>query len=223
MKLKIKKNKISEDGANVLIQNARLAFVHLAKPSNSPGANSDPNYEVTILIPKKQKKEFDQLKTILDETIKQSKAFEKAEQRKKAASVALKIHQDGSIIKDGDKMLNRDGVVYDGLEDHYCIKVKTKADLKSDNTYAPKVKFPLKYRSNEDVPTEALASEFYSGIWADVSINFKGYVFAKKKFGVTAYLGGVMKLKNGERLGGSNPFEARDDIVEDEYDEEEGY
>ena len=171
LKLKVKKNKVSEIGANILIQNVRCAFVHLAEPSKPTGDfNSDPTYELTLLIPKKQRKEFDQLKGIIQEVVTQSKAFKTAAERKKAVSVALKVGADGAVIKDGDKTVNKEGVIYDGLEDHWTIKVKTKAVQKSNGTYAPKVKFPLKYRSNEDIPTEALANELYPGIWADVSV-----------------------------------------------------
>jgi len=223
LKFKIKKNKITEDGANIIMQNVRCTFVNLAKPGKAPDADSY-NYEVTMLIPKKQKKELDQLRAIIDEVIKSSKAFDTAAERKQAQKTSGKLHGDGAIIKDGDKTVNKDDVVYDGLAGHWIVKAKTKAEMNEAGNHKPKIKFPLNDKYGVAIPKDKQADELYSGMWADIAINIKGYEFAKKKRGATVYLAGVMKIKNGERIGGNNAFEGytREDVEEDEAEFDEG-
>lgn len=215
LKFKTKVLKISEKGANIILQNCRVAFVHLAEPAVSKLAGFDPKYEVTCLIPKSATAEIEKIKQAIKDTVRLSEKLKTASDKKKAESKALKIHQEYCIIRDGDKTKNADGIIYDGLEDHFLIKAKTGVTEMSDGSYKLKVPLALKYRSNVDIETENLADELYSGMWADVAVTFQGYIFMKKP-GVTVYLNGVMKLKNDERLGKANPFEARDDIVEEE-------
>ena len=51
-------------------------------------------------------------------------------------------------------------------------------------------------------------SEVYSGIYARVNVNFFPYSFGGKK-GIGCGLGPVMKLEDGESLGGSAPTAAQ--------------
>lgn len=51
-------------------------------------------------------------------------------------------------------------------------------------------------------------SEIYSGIYARVNVNFFPYSFGGKK-GIGCGLGPVMKLEDGESLGGSAPTAAQ--------------
>lgn len=230
LKFKLKINKINEYGVSLVLQNVRGTFVKIAKPSEGT-EEIKPAYEITALIPKKEQKQIDKLVEVMREVIKTTNKFSQkagkfspADQRKKALA-STKIHGDGAIIKDGDQTTNSDGEVYDGLEGHYIIKAKTGAEQVSDGEYKPKVNFAIKDRFNDNIPPEKQSDELYSGAWYDISIQISAYAFMKKNFGLTSYLGGVMKLKNGERIGGHNPFESREDVKDDmeDYEEETEY
>ncbi len=213
LKFDFKINKLSDKGAQLMFKNVRCAFVSIAKPAPNLEADKDPKYELTLLIPKKTK-HLEKIRKTIADVIADSEKFKKAEERRLALKTSHKIHGDGAVIKDGDKMKNSDGVIYDGLEDHYCVKISTYGKKMPDGTYQPKVKFPIKDRMNEDIELSEQANQLYSGIWCDVSVNMQGYVYLKNR-GVVCYLNGVQKLKNDKRLGGHNPFEVRDDVEDD--------
>lgn len=209
---------ISEKGGRVRFKNVRCAFVKLATPGKAMTEGDDPKYETTLLIPKKSGVEFKKLQKALDEVVGSAAKFKNAKDKAAALKLVRAIHKHSSVIKDGDKTVDKSGKIYDGLEGHHLIKASTHSEKKPDGTYKPKQGLILRYRTNEDIPQEDLANQLYSGAWYDIVVFFSPYVYMGKK-AVTCYLQGVMKLANDTRLGGLDPFsEGRDDIEDDEED-----
>lgn len=221
LKPKLKELKIADWGAEMLLQNVRLAFVNLAKANTKYATNRDAEgnpldgvFSVTCLVPKE---DFEPIKIQLQKTVTQlvelSKKLKTKGERNSALKTALAFNKKGAIFKDGDKQLNKDGNIYDGLKNHNTVLVKSKA-IKTETGFKPKVAFKILDKYKEAILRDKIADTMYSGIYADVAFNLTGYVFAKEP-GIALYLSGVMKLADGETLGGSDPFEVRDD-VEDE-------
>lgn len=217
LKIKIKETRINDKGAEALIQNARIAFVNIAKPNttfsnkNEAGEPIDGKYGVTVLIPKKESEKFQaNLTKIIKQLIQLNTGLKSKSDKQKAERTALKYNQDGSLVKDGDKAKDKDGNIYDGLAGHNTLKASTKA-IKKNGGFVPMVSMKTIYINKQAIPKDRLSDELYSGVWADVGVRFVPYSTGKN-IGVTCYLMGVMKLQDDERLGSSDPFEVRDDI-----------
>lgn len=222
LKPSIKMIRSNDRGATILINNVRLGFVSLAKPNvsfskpNRDGVIDEGTFEVTCLFPKTFKI-VENLQPIAKKVIDSCKLFAKstAVEKSKALKGAFRIHQDYSIIKDGDLLLSKEGKKYDGFEDHYTIKAKTKAERKNaGEPFKAAIPIILTYWNKEVILPEDYSQELYSGILANVCVNLTAYESGKRK-GLTVYLVGVQKLKDAPRLGGFNPFEIREDIVEE--------
>ena len=124
----------------------------------------------------------------------------------------MNVGGDGALVKDGDEP-NAEGTVYDGLENHFTFRAKTKAE-ETPTGYKPVVRMILQRRDKSEIPAHTQADELYSGIWADLAVVLKPYK-SPLMTGVSAYLQGVMKLRDDTRLGGIDPFDVRDDIEDD--------
>ena len=204
--------------------NIRCAFVKLAQPGKTL-REGEFQYELTALIPKKAVKEFKHFQAILEEVIAQTTKFKTAKDKAAVLKLVRTTHIEKSLFKDGDKTVDGRGKVYDGLEGHYTVKIKTKAEEMSTGVFKSPQGLVLRYaRTNEDIPLEEQADQLYSGAWYDVAVSLSAYDTLGTK-GVTAYLQGVSKLVNDTRLGGADPFsEARDDLPEEEeYEEADEY
>lgn len=179
------------NGTRVLIQ-GRLSFVHLFKPYAAI-AGQEAKYSTTILIPKTDI----ETKQKIDSAIK---AAEKLGIEKTWAGVKPPIVP--NPIWDGD------GVKQDGTEfgaeckGHWVMTASAKAD------YPPQV-------VNRKVEPILDQSEVYSGMYANVSVNFFPYMFGGKK-GIGAGLGNVQKIKDGESLAGSRTAQQDFAVMEDE-------
>lgn len=94
-------------------------------------------------------------------------------------------------------------------------------DREDDEAYAGKLFFnassPLKPQVLDRYKQEIVdPSELYSGCYAYVSINFYPYDFNGSK-GVAAGLNNIMKVEEGERLGGRSS--ATEDFADIEFDD----
>jgi len=213
----LKELRLTEKGCMTLLQNVRLAFVSVDKPNtrfgtkDATGQAIDGNYEVTCLIPKSEVKFPAVLNKLIEQTLKNNSNLKTAQDKEKAYKIATKIGAEGGLLKDGDELRNKDGVVYDGLEGHYALKVKTKAILNSSGGFSPRMAFKIVDKNKNTIRAHEIADRVYSGVWADVALTFSPYK-SGINMGVTTYLSGIQVLFDDTRLGGSDPFTVREDI-----------
>lgn len=224
--------RINDKGASALIKNVRLNFVSIAEPRPSlelddAGNPKKYDYEITLMIPKGAKV-LQEIHNLVDQVIEQSSKIPAA-LKKQASATAKATGKERALFKDGDKAVSGStGKPYDGLPGHLYFKAHTAAEKVGEGFRAKQdlklVLWDSRTQTKQSVDRGFIADHFYSGIWADVSLNFAGYLYMKKP-GVTVYLGGIMKLLDDRRLGGFDPFEARDDIEvdDDAGDAPEGY
>lgn len=165
--------------ANVTLMNVRISYEHLLKPyANDPAA--EPKYSATILLDKGDIEG----KKRLDAAI--AEATEMARIGKWAGVVPPIVP---NPVHDGD------GVRQDG------------------SAYGPECKgcWVLTASSKQDRPPQVVdrrlnpiidATQVYSGMYANISLNLFAYVYQGKK-GIGCGLGPVQKVADGEPLGGS--------------------
>lgn len=207
---RVKVLKINDKGAGVLLQNVRLTFVSLDKPSQPPGSDKA-NYSVTAIIPARDfpgvKKEFTK---IFEQILKISKTLGTEQQRLGAIKAALNDGQDYSFFKIGNNQKDKTGKVYPGLANAYTLAAKQLAKP-TESGFRPSFDLVFVDRDNQPIPAHSIRSEFYNGCWADLHLTLSPYEFMKK-CSIKAYLNGVQKIADDERLGASNPFAVRDDL-----------
>lgn len=216
--------KTNDKGVTMKLQNVRLVFVKLDQPNtgfvakDSKGEPIDGTYEATALIPAKNFQPiFNQFKTEIEKALKINSRLKDGPSRLNALKTALAIGKEFGLFKKGDEQKNKEGKVYDGLQGHYTFKVKSKAVKGADGSFKPRVEFKVVDKNNNPIPAHSIRDEVYSGIWADVVFTLSPYEYMKKQ-SVTVYLGGVMKLADDAKLGGSDPFGAARSDIEDAND-----
>lgn len=164
----------------------RFSYVHVYEPT-AMEEGQDKKYNVSILIPKTDKK-----------TIKK---FRDAE---KEALAALKIANGGKLPKAGKLEILRDG------------DEEKEGDEAYEGMYffgASSLKKPRIFDINLDEIMDP--DEFYSGCWGRATVNV--YEFLKGKKGITCGLQGLQKRKDGEPLGGGGASASDfDDDFEDD-------
>lgn len=144
--------------------------------------NGKHEYSVDVLIPKKDKALVEKFKEGMKAAVQIGK--EKRSEWNGKIPAGLKYP-----MKDGDDKRNKDGEkindpVYAGM---YYIKART--------TNKPTV-----WDADNNVIMDE--SEFYSGCWGLVSIEFFPYGPVKGNSGISASLGHIKKTKEGEKLSG---------------------
>lgn len=170
-------------------------YVHLVEPDDF---GDKPKYTVTVIIPKKNKKVVKQVK----DAIAAAMARGESEGTFQGKNIKKAINP----LKDGD---DEDTEKYPYYKDAYTLKFST--DRK------PGV-FDKKKRNIGDDDEEV-----YSGMIIWVSGAAFPY-FSRGNFGVSFILGNVIKIEDGERIGGSGfniEDEFGDDLEDDEFDEDE--
>lgn len=181
----------------VITGKVRLSFAHIFEPQSINGG--DPKYSVTLMIPKNDKETLRKIKSAVDvakETGKSSKW-----KGKTPPNLDLPLH-DGDVEKDLE--------VYPEFAGHYYINAKsnTKPDIGKPIGKGPDGKTKLQEITD--------STEVYSGCYARVSVNF--YPFARTgNNGVAAGLNSVIKIQDGEFLGGRASMQ--DDFANEDFDE----
>ena len=174
------------DMTNVTTGKVRLSFVHLFKPyAFQPG--QEEKYSTTILIPK----------TDTDTMARINAAIEAAKQKgvtDKWGGVMPPIVP--TPIYDGDGVKPSDGTEFGAeCKGHWVFTARSSAD------YPPEV---VDKMGNPIINQ----SEIYSGVYGRVNVTFFPYLYGGKK-GIGCSLGPVMKLEDGEPLGGGAPTAAQ--------------
>jgi hypothetical protein len=167
----------------VVTGKARFSYVSIFQPRKSED-NADPRYELTLLIPKTDKKTYSAI----------MKAIDAAAAKGKSKFGDKWPSKPKNTLKDGDGYKESGDEYGPECKGHWVLRVSSKT--------RPQVVD----RDRNDIidPTEV-----YSGCYGRASINFYPFVVPSNK-GVTAGLQNVQKLADGEALGGGRTSAAND-------------
>ena len=171
----------------------RFSYCNLFTPRAAQEGAKE-KYSVTLLIPKSDKATIQKIKT----------AMEEAKQKYIAANSGKKLPTNlKSTLHDGDGERPNGGEFGEGCKGCYVITVS------SNNK-------PVLVHSDKTPLTDP--QELYSGCYGRAIINFYVYDTQGNK-GISAGLNGIMKLYDGEPLGGGVVTDSDwDDGWEDEDD-----
>lgn len=167
----------------VITGKVRLSYVQVWTPKAGQDGG-EPKYSCAILVPKSDKATVAKIKEALD-----------------------KVKADPESVKKWGKKFNSEmkGCIRDG-------------DLKADEhpEYAGHYFFNASSKQQPGIVGRDRQpildhEEIYSGVYAMVSVNF--YAFNQKSQGIGAGLNNIMKVADGERLGGSRAS-AEDDFAD---------
>lgn len=179
----------------VITGKVRLSYVHIFEPQQDDQGND--KYSTAILIPKSDK-----------ETLRKIKAAVEAAKEQGKSKWGGKIPANIKLpLRDGDKE-RPDDEAYVG---HYFLNAtsKNKPGIAKPIGKGPDGK--MKFQEITD------STEVYSGCYAKVSLNF--YPFdAKGNRGVAAGLNNVVKVQDGEFLGGR--ASVNDEFADEEFDDD---
>lgn len=163
----------------VLTGEVRLSYVNLVAPrANSYDPNSVPKYSVTLLIPKSDVATKQNIDASIEAAAKDAQG--KIWNGVKPPVMPIPIH-------DGDGVRENGTPYGPECKGHWVITASSKQK-------------PQVVHQN-DINTELLPDDIYSGMYARVTVNFFGYNAVGKR-GIGCGLGNVMKTREGEPLGG---------------------
>lgn len=175
----------------VITGKVRFSFVNVFEPK-AFAEGQDPKYSVMLLIPKSDVATINRIKKAIDA------AAQKGLSTKFGGKLPPVLK---TTLKDADKDTNQDGEVFADLWDyakgHYIINVSSKNPPQIIDKERNPIIDPV---------------EFYSGCYGRASINFFAYNSAGNK-GISAGLGNLQKLEEGEPLG--NVSTAEQDFKDD--------
>ena len=158
----------------------RFSYANVFEPT-AMDENQEKKYNVSILIPKKDKATLAKVQAAIEEATQQGVASKFGGKKPTILKTPL---------RDGDDERPDD----DTYADHYFINAKS--------TRKPQI---------VDANLDPIMSqdEFYSGCYGRASITFYAYASAGSK-GIAAGLENLQKLEDGERLGGGGSSAAQD-------------
>jgi Protein of unknown function (DUF2815). len=179
----------------VITGKVRLSYVHVFEPR--PDDDGNEKYSCSVLIPKSDKETLRKIKAAVDAAIEQGKTS------KWGGKVPANLKKP---LRDGDEE-RPDDEAYAG---HYFLNAtsKTKPGIAKPIGKGPDGR--VKFQEITD------STEVYSGCYAKVSLNF--YPFdAKGNKGVAAGLNNIVKVQDGEFLGGR--ASVQEDFADEDFDD----
>lgn len=185
---------IDNQTTKVITGKVRLSYTHIFEPQSIDGG--DEKYSTAILIPKSDKETLRKIKAAVD-----------------AAKELGKSKWGGKIpancktpLRDGDEE-RPDDEAYAG---HYFLNATSKNKPGIAKPIGKDASGKTKFQEITD------STEVYSGCYAKVSLNF--YPFdAKGNRGVAAGLNNVVKIQDGDFLGGRS--NVNDDFANEDFDD----
>lgn len=177
----------------VVTGKVRLSYVHIDKPY-AANEGQEPKYNVTILIPKGDKKTLD--------NIAAAQTAARDHFRSRNPQISFPDHPKTTLY-DGDGQ--RPGGDDFGPECRGCMVM----------TVSSKDAPVVVDRDRNDI---IRLTDVYSGCYARVDMNFFAYANSGNK-GISAGLLGIQKLADGEPLGGGERGSA--DAFDDDYDDDD--
>ncbi|MGX7196752.1 DUF2815 family protein [Enterococcus olivae] len=180
-------------GTKVVTNKVRLSFVNVIEPKAFEG--QEPKYSAMLLIPKDDKETLSAIK----KAIKAAYDAAKGDKLK-----GVKPDRVKTTLRDGDE--EKDTEEHPEFENMMFINVSSKT--------RPQV---VKREDGMLVKTED-PEDIYSGVYANVSINFYAYNTAGNK-GIAAGLNNILTSGKGDFLGGR--ANAESDFGDMDWDDEE--
>lgn len=163
----------------VLTCEVRLSYVNLVQPRvNSKDPNAEPKYGATLLIPKTETATYQNILSSIEAAAQEAQG--KLWNGVRPPVMPIPIH-------DGDGV--RDNGTPFGEECRGCWVITANTKQKPQVVH------------QNDINTELLPQDIYSGMYARVTINFFGYNQMGKR-GIGCGLGNVMKTRDGDPLSG---------------------
>lgn len=169
-----------QNSTKVILKNVRLSFANLLEPKSINGG--EPKYSTQVIIEKSDTENIENMKKAIDIAYKQGLESGRLK-RVKRDRLKTTLH---------DAEEKYDFNENPEYEDTLYINLNSKRRPGLIN----------KYKDKTDDPEEV-----YSGVYANVSLNFYPYNTSGNK-GVSAGLNNVMVLGKGERLGGQASAES---------------
>lgn len=155
-------------------------------------------YSTAILIPKEDKATLGKYKAIIEALKEQAKA-------KYGGKLPKDFH---TPLRDGDEEADEKGEAYEG---HYFFNAKSKNKPGIAKPVGKDSEGKTKFQEITDT------TEVYSGCYAKVSVNF--YLFeAKGNKGIAAGLNNIVKIQDGEPLGGGRAS-VDSDFADEDFDD----
>lgn len=199
--------KASDRGVSCVIRNARLTWVFVKEFREDKNDWRKGTKSVTLLIPKKG---GDAFRKALAEATKQTIALNKkivdGQAKMDAYKTANAVDVAGSLLKDGDAAVDAGGNPRTELAGYLTWQVKKSAfrEAKAD---AFSEQYPITFQdaTGRAIEPQFIDREIYSGVYCDVALTLATYDTNGNQ-GVTAYLNGLRKSRDGERIGGFDPF-----------------
>ena len=186
---------IDNQATKVITGKVRLSYCHIFEPQQDDQGND--KYSTAILIPKSDKETLRKIKAAIDA------AVELGKNSKWGGKVPANLKKP---LRDGDEE-RPDDEAYAG---HYFLNAtsRNKPGIAKPIGKGPDGK--TKFQEITD------STEVYSGCYAKVSLNF--YPFdAKGNRGVAAGLNNIVKVQDGEFLGGRASIQ--DEFADEEFDD----
>lgn len=178
----------------VITGKVRLSYAHIFEPQSVDGG--DEKYSTAILIPKSDKDTLRKIKAAVDAAIEVGKG-------KWNGKIPNNLKKP---LRDGDEE-RPDDEVYAG---HYFLNATSKTKPGIAKPIGKGADGKIKFQEIND------STEVYSGCYVKVSLNF--YPFdTKGNKGVAAGLNNIVKVQDGEFLGGR--ASVNDDFADEEFDE----
>lgn len=186
----------------VITGKVRLSYCYIFEPR--PDDNGDEKYSCSILIPKEDKETLRKIKAAVDAAVELGKTS------KWGGKIPANLKKP---LRDGDEE-RPDDPAYAG---HYFLNATSRTK--------PGIAKPIGKGSDGKMKFQEItdSTEVYSGCYAKVSLNF--YPFdAKGNRGVAAGLNNIVKVQDGEFLGGRASIQDEfadvdfDDVLDDDED-----
>lgn len=186
---------IDNNTTKVITGKVRLSYAHIFQPQSINGG--DEKYSVSLLIPKEDKETLRKIKAAI-EAAKQLGISNKWG-GKEPANLKLPL-RDGDVERPDD----------DAYAGHYFLNATS---LTKPGIAKPVGKTPDGKTKFEEITD---STEVYSGCYARVSINFYPFNVNGNK-GIAVGLGNIVKVQDGEPLGGRARVE--DEFANVEFDD----
>lgn len=185
---------IDNQATKVVTGKVRLNYANIWEPKEGDGGAL--KYSAAILIPKEDK-----------ETLRKIKAATEAAKELGKSKWGGKIPAGCKTpLRDGDEERPDD----EAYAEHYF--------LNASSYYKPRIAKPIGKGSDGKMKFEEItdSSELWSGCYVRVALTFNAFDVSGSR-GVNVYLNDIVKIQDGERLGGRPSLE--DEFADEEFDD----
>ena len=177
----------------IKLTNVRLSYPHLAEP-RAIGADSKPKYSASLLIDKADKETVAAMQAAIKEAAEEGRVSCFGGKIPKQLTLPLR---DGDVERDDDE-------AYQGV---YFVNASSTNKVPC---------FDQRLKEIDDIE-----EDLYAGCYVNVIINVRAYNHPQGGKGIAAYLNGVQKAADGERLDGRTDVVNQFDVINGGADDED--